>query len=288
MYKGTVLPSKTAIARRDNDGVTVKVCLAQAPVAGKYQCHTSIKDESFVMDDYSCAFALRNGGGKEVLNDDIFYYRIAGSSMEDVPTASRCDSRRRTEHDWCRRFGPQPLDERPRARIGSGNAGAAAAECYGMTGRTSDEAYSIDGYPTGTPTPQNRVFMELWQARCAQGYVAVHLHSKINLGDLAQATQFSRCKFNRTFKASFGCTPGQYVRRMRIARAQNLMTITRDPLCQIAAESGFADQSHFNRCFRQAVGESPAIWRARRRKSLQKTSEPMSTTCEDESPRITR
>jgi AraC-like DNA-binding protein len=65
---------------------------------------------------------------------------------------------------------------------------------------------------------QSHAFMELWQARCVQGYVAVHLHSKINLGDLAKVTQFSRWKFNRTFKASFGCTPGQYVRRMRITR----------------------------------------------------------------------
>jgi transcriptional regulator GlxA family with amidase domain len=106
--------------------------------------------------------------------------------------------------------------------------------------------------------------MELWQARCVQGYVAVHLHAKIDLGDLAKVTQFSRCKFNRTFKASFGCTPGEYVRRMRIARAQNLMTMSRDPLCRIAAESGFADRSHFTRCFRKVVGESPANWRARR------------------------
>jgi AraC family transcriptional regulator len=119
-------------------------------------------------------------------------------------------------------------------------------------------------YSTVAPTTQRRVFMELWQARCVEGYVAVHLHSKINLADLAKVTSFSRCKFNRTFKASFGCTPGEYVRRMRIARAQNLMTLSQDPLCQIAAECGFADESHFNRCFRKLVGESPAFWRARR------------------------
>ena len=113
--------------------------------------------------------------------------------------------------------------------------------------------------------------MELWQARCVQGYMAVHLRSKIDLGELAKAMRFSRCKFNRTFKASFGCTPGQYVRRMRVARAQKLMTMCDDALRQIAAESGFADRSHLNRCFREVVGESPAIWRARRCKSLQRT-----------------
>lgn len=106
-------------------------------------------------------------------------------------------------------------------------------------------------------------FMALWQARCVQGYVAVHLHSKIKLGDLAGVTHFSRGKFNRTFKASFGCTPHEYVRRMRIARAQNLMRMFRDPLSQIAAECGFADPSHFSRCFRKIVGEAPTIWRRR-------------------------
>lgn len=109
-----------------------------------------------------------------------------------------------------------------------------------------------------------RAFMELWQARSIQGYVAVHLHLKIKLGDLTQLTHFSRRKFSRTFKASFGCTPSQYVRHMRIARAQNLMTEFHDPLRQIAAECGFADQSHFSRCFRQVVGEPPTIWRGRR------------------------
>jgi AraC-like DNA-binding protein len=216
------------------------------------------------MDQDSLRLALRNDGRKEVHNDDVFCYRLTGSSMEDVSAASRCDSRRGSEHDRCRRLGPQPLVKRPRARIGSGNAGATAAECYCMTHLTPEEAHSIDRYSTRGPPAQGDVFMELWRARCVQGYVAAHLHSKIDLGDLAKMTQYSRCKFNRTFKASFGCTPRQYVRRMRIARAQNLMTMSSDPLCQIAAESGFADQSHFNRCFRKVVGESPSIWRARR------------------------
>jgi AraC family transcriptional regulator len=113
--------------------------------------------------------------------------------------------------------------------------------------------------------------MEPWRARCVQGYVAVHLHSKIKLGDLARAAHFSPSKFNRTFRAGFGCTPGQFIRRMRIARAQNLMTMSHDPLSRIATECGFADQSHFNRSFRKVVGESPAMWRAQRCKSLQNT-----------------
>jgi AraC family transcriptional regulator len=110
---------------------------------------------------------------------------------------------------------------------------------------------------------QSGAIIELWQARCIQGYVAAHLQSKISLRDLAKVICFSRSKFNRIFKRSFGCTPGEYVRRMRILRAQNLMTLSNDLLCQVAAECGYADEPHFNRCFRKMVGESPAIWRAR-------------------------
>jgi AraC family transcriptional regulator len=129
------------------------------------------------------------------------------------------------------------------------------------------ETHSADdpSYSTSVTTTRSRDFMELWRARCVQGYVAVHLHAKIRMGDLARVTQFSQSKFNRAFKASFGCTPGQYVRRMRIERALNLMTLSSDPLCQIAAECGFADQAHFSRCFRKFVGNPPAHWRARRR-----------------------
>jgi AraC-like DNA-binding protein len=128
------------------------------------------------------------------------------------------------------------------------------------------ETHGIDNrpYSTRASSAQSRAFMEVWQARCIEGYVAVHLNSRIDLGDLAGAMHLNRRKFDRTFKASFGCTPGQYVRRMRVARAQNLMTISRDPLHQIAMECGFADQSHFSHCFRRVVGESPAVWRARR------------------------
>lgn len=107
-------------------------------------------------------------------------------------------------------------------------------------------------------------FIELWQARCVQGYIAVHLQTKIKTGDLARVAQFNRRKFKRAFSASFGCTPRQYVIRMRVARAQNLMIMCSDPLRQIASECGFADQFHLSNCFSKVVGESPGAWRARR------------------------
>jgi AraC family transcriptional regulator len=107
-------------------------------------------------------------------------------------------------------------------------------------------------------------YMEPWQARCVQGYISVHLQTKINIGNLARVAQFSHGRFKRAFRASFGCAPRQYVIRMRIERAQHLMSMCGDSLRQIAAECGFTNPSHFSDCFSRVVGERPGAWRARR------------------------
>ena len=130
------------------------------------------------------------------------------------------------------------------------------------------ETRSINEPPTPNraATARRGKLMEQWQARCVQGYIAAHLHSKVRTADLAGVTQFKRSKFDRSFKASFGCTPRQYVKRMRVARAQNLMLISSSPLSQIALECGFADRAHFSNCFRTVVGERPAAWRSCQRR----------------------
>ena len=104
--------------------------------------------------------------------------------------------------------------------------------------------------------------MEMWQARCVQNYVALNLHLKITACDLATVAQLSHSSFNRAFRASFGYTPRQYVTRMRIARAQRLMTMSRETLSEIAVERGFLDQYDFKVHFRKIVGQAPADWRA--------------------------
>jgi AraC family transcriptional regulator len=107
-------------------------------------------------------------------------------------------------------------------------------------------------------------FMEPWQARCVRGYISVHLKTKIKMANLAQVAEFSGGRFKRAFRASFGCTPRQYVIRMRIERAQHLMSMCSDSLREIAVECGFSDSSHFSHCFSSVVGERPSAWRARR------------------------
>ena len=103
--------------------------------------------------------------------------------------------------------------------------------------------------------------MAPWQARCVQGYIAANLRANIQMADLAGVVQFGLRRFKRAFKERFGCTPNQYVVRMRVERAKNLMMISNDALGQIAVECGFVNQFQLSNVFRKIIGERPCRWR---------------------------
>jgi AraC family transcriptional regulator len=65
----------------------------------------------------------------------------------------------------------------------------------------------------------------------------------------------------RTFRAFEGCTPGDYLFAVRLQAAARLLATTRAPLAEVAAASGFADQSHLTRRFRAAYGAPPGAYR---------------------------
>lgn len=69
----------------------------------------------------------------------------------------------------------------------------------------------------------------------------------------------------RVFRACFGTSPGNYARRVRLDRAADRLSTTNVSLARIAADAGFADQSHFTRAFRRHAGIPPGTFRRRTR-----------------------
>jgi AraC family transcriptional regulator len=64
------------------------------------------------------------------------------------------------------------------------------------------------------------------------------------------------------FRRHFGCTIGEYVRRLRIEFASRQISGSEDSLCEIAFAAGFSDQSHFSKVFKNHTGMSPGRFRA--------------------------
>jgi len=85
------------------------------------------------------------------------------------------------------------------------------------------------------------------------------------LADVAADSGVSPIRLARAFRRAFGESPGHYLRRERIRRACERLADPEVSLAAVAAELGFADQSHFTRVFRKIVGTTPAAWRDARR-----------------------
>jgi AraC family transcriptional regulator len=97
----------------------------------------------------------------------------------------------------------------------------------------------------------------------AVAYMRNHLDAPIRMEDVADACGLSYRVFVRAFKRALGTSPYDWFMGSRIERARELMADPRQSLGDIAAQLGFADQSHFNRTFIRHVGVSPGLWRKR-------------------------
>jgi AraC-like DNA-binding protein len=104
-----------------------------------------------------------------------------------------------------------------------------------------------------------------WQMRQVTRHIDATLATTVSTRDCAKITRLSASYFSRAFKVSFGETFSKYVARRRTERAQEMMVMTDERLCEIALSCGFADQSHFTRVYQRQVGSSPASWRRQRR-----------------------
>jgi AraC family transcriptional regulator len=65
----------------------------------------------------------------------------------------------------------------------------------------------------------------------------------------------------RTFQRRYGMTMGGYLRRLRISYAVEALGRRDTSLSAIAAQAGFADQSHLGRVFKAATGMTPLQFR---------------------------
>jgi AraC-like DNA-binding protein len=117
------------------------------------------------------------------------------------------------------------------------------------------------GMRSGGRSPERKGGLAGWQVQRVRDFIEASLDKPVRLTDLATITRVSPSHFSRAFLVSFEETPHSYMVRRRLERSLGLMQDTRRSLCEVAMESGFSDQAHFNRVFKQRLGKSPGAWR---------------------------
>jgi AraC family transcriptional regulator len=95
----------------------------------------------------------------------------------------------------------------------------------------------------------------------AEEVLRARLGDWVGLSELAAAVGVNAGHLARVFRARHGMSVGEYGRRLRLDWAATEIARDGRPIAEIAAEAGFADQSHFTRLFRRHVGTTPARFR---------------------------
>lgn len=99
------------------------------------------------------------------------------------------------------------------------------------------------------------------QVSAVRRHVAEAFPRRVCVSELAELCGLSESWFSRAFRQSTGETPQRFMARHRLEAAMDLMLTTDRGLAEIADATGFADQAHLTRMFRQSQGLPPSQWR---------------------------
>lgn len=107
--------------------------------------------------------------------------------------------------------------------------------------------------------------LRLAQVQRVTEYMKAHLDEAIGLQELADLLGLSRFHFCTAFRKATGFTPHQWLVRIRMERARELLANSRLTITEIALAVGYQTPSSFAQAFRAAIGITPTGYRALQR-----------------------
>jgi AraC family transcriptional regulator of arabinose operon len=117
------------------------------------------------------------------------------------------------------------------------------------------------GRRQGPATSANRI-------RLVQDHLRAHLAEPTNVPALARLAGLSTSHFGAQFRAATGTGVIEYVKRLRIARAREMLVATDSSIKEIAAAVGYDDPFYFARRFHSVTGMSPTAFRTASRQDV--------------------
>lgn len=88
-----------------------------------------------------------------------------------------------------------------------------------------------------------------------------HWNVPLSLPVLAEELALHPVTISKYFSKYFGCSAGEYLRKIKIEKAISLIKTGKHSLTHIAYECGFTDQAHFTKTFQRITGLLPRQYR---------------------------
>lgn len=95
---------------------------------------------------------------------------------------------------------------------------------------------------------------------CA-AFIESHYQQSLERSILARKASLSDSYFSVLFKKYIGCSPVQYITRVRLGKAMELLRESNKPVSVVAMEVGYRDPLYFTRVFSREVGVTPRQYR---------------------------
>lgn len=96
-----------------------------------------------------------------------------------------------------------------------------------------------------------------------QQWLDRYYREKISVRSMALKAKVNERTFLRRFRKATGEAPLEYLQRLRVEKAKQLLLETDLELTLITSAVGYIDMSSFRRLFKQVVGISPTVYRKR-------------------------
>lgn len=127
---------------------------------------------------------------------------------------------------------------------------------YGDSLGLAIAAHLVQRYGTRT-SPVREGGLSPRQLQRVVEHIEAHVDRRLALSELASLAGVSPSHFKALFKRSTGLPVHQYVIRRRVERARLLLQERATTIADVAAQTGFANQSHLARWMRRVAGVTP-------------------------------
>ena len=104
--------------------------------------------------------------------------------------------------------------------------------------------------------PEDRVQLRMQIDRVIQ-FLHAHFSQKLTVDVMAEQAHLSPSHFSRLFKEETGVTPGDYLMRLRLNKAKQMLMQGEKRVIEVALDCGFSSPSHFSTAFQQQYQTTP-------------------------------
>jgi AraC-like DNA-binding protein/mannose-6-phosphate isomerase-like protein (cupin superfamily) len=95
----------------------------------------------------------------------------------------------------------------------------------------------------------------------AIAHMEQHFADPLPITELARAAHCGRARLFHVFKLSTGLTPNDYLQRLRMKKAADLLKQSGRTITEVAQETGYSSSQYFCHVFRRYTGTTPSAFR---------------------------